>query len=68
HGINTSRQKPKSVTYVSGTNRHLCLGPLKGYDPETWVMVYTGDMVDCTPWMSHQLRTVPQIFGLRTTS
>ncbi|MER9674808.1 saccharopine dehydrogenase C-terminal domain-containing protein, partial [Mesorhizobium sp. M0208] len=29
HGINTSRQKPKSVTYVSGTNRHLCLGPLR---------------------------------------
>ncbi|WP_352691859.1 hypothetical protein, partial [Mesorhizobium sp. M0208] len=28
-GINTSRQKPKSVTYVSGTNRHLCLGPLR---------------------------------------
>jgi hypothetical protein len=30
HGIHTSRlQKAKSVTHVSGTNCHLCLGPLK---------------------------------------
>jgi hypothetical protein len=30
HGINTSRpQKAKSVTHVSGTECHLCLGPLK---------------------------------------
>src|SRR5437762_6807279 len=29
HGINTSRaQKAKSVTHVSGTKCHLCLGPL----------------------------------------
>jgi hypothetical protein len=28
HGINTSRQKAESVTHVSGTNCHLCLGPL----------------------------------------
>ncbi|MDX8496581.1 hypothetical protein RFN29_34295, partial [Mesorhizobium sp. VK22B] len=28
HGINTSRQKPKSVTHVSGTNRHLSLRSL----------------------------------------
>src|SRR5947209_8619602 len=29
HGIHTSRlQKAKSVTHVSGTNCHLCLGPL----------------------------------------
>src|SRR6516162_2630190 len=27
HGINTSRQKAKSVTHVSGTKCHLCLGP-----------------------------------------
>ncbi|MBP1845897.1 hypothetical protein J2046_004171, partial [Rhizobium petrolearium] len=26
HGINTSRQKAKSVTHVSGTKRHLSLG------------------------------------------
>src|SRR5215471_2811994 len=30
HGINTSRpQKAKSVTHVSGTKCHPCLGPLK---------------------------------------
>ena len=28
HGINTSRQKAESVTHVSGTGCHLCLGPL----------------------------------------
>src|SRR3954471_13316015 len=28
HGINTSRPKAKSVTHVSGTRCHLCLGPL----------------------------------------
>src|SRR6266536_5478620 len=28
HGINTSRQKAKSVTHVSGTKCHLCLGSL----------------------------------------
>src|SRR6266436_3644669 len=28
HGINTSRQKAKSVTHVSGTKCHLCLRPL----------------------------------------
>jgi hypothetical protein len=28
HGINTSRQKAKSVTHVSGTTCHLCLRPL----------------------------------------
>src|SRR5262249_11702811 len=27
HGINTSRQKAKSVTHVSGTKCHLCLRP-----------------------------------------
>src|SRR5882757_11263407 len=31
HGIHTSRQKKaKSVTHVSGTKCHLCLGPLTG--------------------------------------
>src|SRR3954451_3048249 len=29
HGINTSRQKAKSVTHVSGTKCHLCLRPYK---------------------------------------
>jgi hypothetical protein len=30
HGIHTSRlQKSESVTHVSGTKCHLCLGPLK---------------------------------------
>src|SRR3546814_10897809 len=28
HGINTSGQMPESVTHVSGTKRHLCLGSL----------------------------------------
>src|SRR6516165_3455214 len=28
HGINTSRQKAKSVTHVSGTKCHLCPRPL----------------------------------------
>jgi hypothetical protein len=28
HGINTSSPKAKSVTHVSGTKRHLCLGSL----------------------------------------
>jgi hypothetical protein len=28
HGINTSHPKAKSVTHVSGTKCHLCLGPL----------------------------------------
>jgi hypothetical protein len=28
HGIDTSRKKAKSVTHVSGTICHLCLGPL----------------------------------------
>src|SRR3546814_17939137 len=28
HGINTSGQMPESVTHVSGTTRHLCLGSL----------------------------------------
>src|SRR5580693_6764803 len=27
HGINTSRQRAKSVTHVSGTKCHPCLGP-----------------------------------------
>jgi hypothetical protein len=27
-GINTPRKKPESVTHVSGTFCHLCLGPL----------------------------------------
>src|SRR3546814_10435001 len=30
HGINTSGQMPESVTHVSGTKRHLCLGSLSG--------------------------------------
>jgi hypothetical protein len=29
HGIDTSRPKAESVTYVSGTPCYLCLGPLK---------------------------------------
>src|SRR3546814_3926556 len=30
HGITTSGQMPESVTHVSGTKRHLCLGSLSG--------------------------------------
>jgi hypothetical protein len=30
HGIHTLRKKTESVTHVSGTNCHLCLGPLTG--------------------------------------
>jgi hypothetical protein len=30
HGIHTLRKKAESVTHVSGTNCHLCLGPLTG--------------------------------------
>src|ERR1700730_17672015 len=29
HGIHTLQKKAESVTHVSGTNCHLCLGPLK---------------------------------------
>src|SRR6516162_6168233 len=36
HGINTSRpQTAKSVTHVSGTECHLCLGPLKTGNAKT---------------------------------
>ncbi|WP_210289877.1 hypothetical protein, partial [Rhizobium sp. BK196] len=34
HGINTSRQKAKSVTHVSGTKRHLSLGSGTQYFPQ----------------------------------
>ncbi|MFN9945021.1 MAG: hypothetical protein ACK56I_36690, partial [bacterium] len=30
HGIDTPAKKAGSVTHVSGTERHLCLGPFKG--------------------------------------
>src|SRR3546814_6614438 len=33
HGINTSGQMPESVTHVSGTKRHLCLGSLNCVRP-----------------------------------
>ena len=36
HGINTPRQKAKSVTYVSGTNCHLCLGSLNKLKTSTF--------------------------------
>ncbi|WP_222012498.1 hypothetical protein, partial [Rhizobium bangladeshense] len=36
HGINTSRQKAKSVTHVSGTKRHLSL--------KSGIIAHTGDI------------------------
>src|SRR3546814_2825824 len=42
HGINTSGQMPESVTHVSGTKRHLCLGslilvrPVRSLQPRSW--------------------------------
>src|SRR5436190_9600593 len=45
HGINTSRQRAKSVTHVSGTKCHLCLKPRTTWSvPDTWVTLYSGDM------------------------
>src|SRR6516162_10175135 len=39
HGIDTSRQEAKSVTHVSGTKCHLCLGLLKMVLYENTVLV-----------------------------
>src|SRR5262245_54735492 len=39
HGIDTSPGNRESVTYVSGTFRFLCLGPLKGLGIENQVLL-----------------------------
>src|SRR5437763_5523154 len=36
HGLDTSRSKAESVTYVSGTPCYLCLGPLISVCPWLW--------------------------------
>src|SRR6266571_9277335 len=50
HGIDTSRPKAESVTHVSGTKCHPCLGPLKilpdgsREDDAAWVDAWSSEL------------------------
>src|SRR5439155_9711317 len=46
HGIDTSRPKAESVTHVSGTKCHPCLGPLS---PDCWTGKLAGVTRGVTP-------------------
>src|SRR3546814_9089081 len=61
HGINTSGQMPESVTHVSGTKRHLCLGSLSGAPQGLGAPDPLAGRAHCLPQVSAPLHVEPEV-------
>src|SRR3546814_14538210 len=66
HGINTSGQMPESVTHVSGTKRHLCLGSLSGAPPGLGAPAPLAGRAHCLPQVSAPLHVEPEVGAVAT--